>query len=306
MRVFITGASGFIGQVVVPELLKHGHTIIALARSDASAEALTKAGAEVQRGVLTDLESLKQGAASADAVIHLAFDHDFSDLAKSIRNDTAAIEAMGEVMAGGQPLIIASGTLATSNGQLANEDTGPVRDDTMALRAKSANAVYRLSKEKQIRGAVVRLPPTVHGAGDHSLIPQYIDMARKKGVAIYISDPLARWPACHRQDAATLFRLVLEKGQGGRTYNAIAEQGVPLKDVMTLIGKQLRVPVEAKSQQEAFEVLGFWSSLIAMDNPTSSERTQRELDWHPTQIELLEDMEANYFAQELDPKHKLW
>lgn len=296
MRVFVTGASGFIGRAVVPELLNHGHKVLGLARNDASAEMVAKAGAEPHRGGLDDLESLKSGAKAADAVIHLAFIHDFANMPKSTAADRAAIEAIGEVLAGsGKPFIIATGTMLLSMGGLATEDTEVNRNSAFSDRWKSEDMLRALSKDKQIRGISVRLPPTVHGAGDKGFIPILIDMARRSGSVAYIDDGSARWPAVHRLDAAVLFRLAMEKGTAGAAYNAIGEQGVPMKDISTVMAKHLQLPVESKSVEQARETLGFFALAIGVDNPTSSERTQSELGWHPVGPALLADMEANYF-----------
>jgi len=296
MRVFVTGAAGFIGRAVVQELLNNGHQVLGLARNDASAEVITKAGAEPHRGDLEDIESLKSGARATDGVIHLAFIHDFSDFARVTAVDRAAIEAMGEVMAGtGKPLVIASGTMLVPKGKLATEDTEPERNTPFSDRARSADLVLTLSKEKQVRGSVIRLPPSVHGAEDKGMIPRMIDLARQNGFVTYVGDGSARWPTVHRLDAAVLLRLALEKGTAGATYNAVAEQGVPIKDITTVMSLRLQLPVESKPLSEAVGTLGFLAYLVGSDNPTSSEKTQRELGWHPTQPELLADMEANYF-----------
>ena len=295
MRVFVTGAAGFIGRVVIQELLKNGHQVLGLARSDANAEIITKAGAEVHRGDLKDIESLKRGAKAADGVIHLAFVHDFSDFAGASAVDRAAIEAMGEVFAGtGKPLVIASGTLNVSTGRLATEDTEPERNHPMAVRYESADLVYSLSKEKQVRGSVIRLAPTVHGIEDWGFVPMFINMARKNGSVTYVDDGSARWPAVHKLDAAVLFRLALERGTAGATYNAVAEL-VPVKDILMVIGKQLQMPVESKSLETATASMGMFASLTTLDTPTSSEKTQKDLDWKPSQLGLLADVEANYF-----------
>lgn len=297
MRVFVTGAAGFIGRATVQELLENGHQVLGLVRNEAQIEAVTKAGAEPHKGDLKDIESLKSGAKAADGVIHLAFIHDFQDYAGACATDRAAIEAMGEVLAGtGKPLVVASGTLGCPKGTLAIEDTEQERDTPMSDRAKSADLVYALSKGKQVRGSVIRLPPTVHGAGDAGLIPALINIYRQKGSIIYIGDGSARWPAVHRDDAAVLLRLALEKGTAGATYHAVADQGVPMKDILGVIGKHLQLPLEGQSVQEAMGALGFLAHLITLDNPTSSEKTQKELKWHPTQSSLLADLEANYFT----------
>lgn len=297
MRVFVTGAAGFIGHATVQELVKNGHQVLGLVRNDAAAEKITKAGAEPHRGDLKDIESLKSGAKAADGVIHLAFIHDFQDFAGSCATDRAAIEAMGEELAGtGKPLLIASGTLSYPKGALATEDVEPERDHPMSVRVQSADLVHALSKEKKVRGSVICFAPTVHGAGDGGFIPQLINLSRQKGSVVYIGDGSARWPAVHRYDAAVLLRLALEKGTAGATYNAVAEQGVPMKEIMTMVGKHLQLPVEGQSAQDASGALGFFAHVIAMDNPVSSEKTRKELGWEPTQPGLLADMEANYFS----------
>ena len=296
MRVFVTGAAGFIGRPLVQELLHNGHQVLGLARSDANAEVLTKAGAEVHRGDLKDLESLKSGAKATDGVVHLAFIRDFNDFAGAAAADIAAIEAMGEALAGtGKPLVIASGTLGVSTGKLATEDTDPDRSHPMSIRYSAADLVYSLSREKQVRGSVVRLSPTVHGTEDWGFVPMFIIMARKNGFVSYIGDGSARWPAVHKVDAAVLFRLALEKGTAGATYNAVAEEGIPIKDTMTVIGNHLGMPVESKPLEEVAAAMGMLAHVTTMDTPTSSEKTQRELGWKPSQIGLLADMEANYF-----------
>lgn len=298
MHVFVTGAAGFIGSATVQELIKNGHQVLALARSDASVDAVTKAGAKVHRGDLKDTESLKSGARATDGVIHLAFIHDFSDFAGACAVDRAAIEAMGEVLAGtGKPLVIASGTLGLPKGALMTEDADPERDTPpFSDRAFSADLVYALSKEKGVRGSVIRLAPTVHGAGDWGFVPSLADAYRQKGSVIYVGDGSSRWPAVHREDAAVLLRLALERGTAGATYHAVAEQGVRLKDLMELLGRKLQLPLRSESVHEAAAALGFLGHTIALDNPVSSEKTQKELGWHPTRPGLLADVEANYFS----------
>ena len=297
MRVFVTGAAGFIGQATVQELLKNGHQVLGLARSDANIEAIKKAGAEPHKGDLKDIESLKSGAKASDGVIHLAFVHDFSNFAGSCATDRAAIEAIGEVLAGtGKPLVIASGTLSLPKGTLGYEDTEPVRDMPMSDRVLSADLVYELSKEKKVRGSVIRLAPTVHGKGDWGFITMLGNSYREKGSVIYVGDGSARWPTIHRNDAAIILRLALEKGTAGATYHAVAEQGVSFKDITAVISKKLQLPVKGESPEEAAGDLGFLGHVIAMDNPTSSDHTQKELGWHPTQLGLLADIEANYFS----------
>ena len=297
MLVFVTGANGFIGQATVCELLKHGHQVLGLARTDAQVESLTAAGAEPYRGSLENLDSLRNGAKSADGVIHLAFIHDFNDLAAACAVDREAIKAMGESIAGtGKPLVIASGTLSLPKGYLVNEDTEPESGTAMTDRRLSADLVYALSKDSNIRGCVVRLAPTVHGAGDHGLIPMIANAFREKGAITYVDNGSQRWNAVYRDDAAVLLRLALENGTAGATYHAVAEEGVSHKDIWTLVGKKLGLAVEGKPAEEVVEAIGFFGHVIGMDNPTSSQKTQRELGWRPEGPGLLADIGANYFV----------
>lgn len=296
MRVFVTGAAGFIGRAVVQDLLENGHQVLGLARSDANVEILTKLGAEVHRGDLEDHESLKAGVRATDGVIHLAFIHNFQDFHKGVVVDREAIEAMGEALAGtGKPLVIASGTLSLSPGKLATEDTMPAMDNPMSGRFLAAQAVYDLSKDKQVRGSVIRLSAMVHGKDDWGFCPMFIRAARKSGVSAYVGDGSSRWPAIHKADAATIFRLALEKGPAGSTYHAVAEEGIPLKDISTKIGEQLKLPVESKTVEEATQDMGMIANFTLMDTPISSEKTQKELGWKPSQITLMEDLVENYF-----------
>ncbi|KAH8703542.1 putative NAD dependent epimerase/dehydratase [Talaromyces proteolyticus] len=294
MRVFVTGAAGFIGRAVIPELINNGHTVLGLVRSDASAETITKLGAEVHRGDLEDIESLKSGAAASDGVIHLAFVHDFANMAKSSAIDRAAITAMADHLEG-KPLVITNGTMSCPKGVLATEDTEGETVGPAADRVKAEALVKELTKTKGIRGSVVRLTPTVHGLEDKGFIKIVAGLSQKAGAAIYINDGSSRWSAVHRLDAAVLYRLALEKGQPGAIYHAVAEEGVPTKDIVTLIGKKTGLPVEGKTMEEATPLLGFFAHALAADNPASSEKTRKELGWTPTQITLLKDIEENYF-----------
>lgn len=297
MLVFVTGASGYIGHAVVQDLLSNGHKVLGLARTDDSASILTAAGAIPHRGHLEDIESLKSGAKTSDGVIHLAFVHDFQYYVRCAAIDRAAISAMGEVMAGtGKPLVIASGTMMAPKGVLTTEDTDAERGTPFAVRAESADLVYALAREKGVRGSVVRLPPTVHGEGEKGMVPMLIASARNNGVVTIVGEGEARWPAVHRKDAAVLFRLALEKGEAGKTYNAVAEQGLPMKEIMGLIRESLKLPIEDKTLEAAVTAVGFLAYVIGADNPTSSEKTKKELGWHCTQPKLLEDMEASYFT----------
>ena len=296
MRVFVTGAAGFIGRAVVQELLSHGHQVLGLARSDANANSLKNAGAEVHRGSLEDLESLKSGAKATDGVIHLAFVHDFSNFTRATAADRAAIGAMADAMAGtGNPLVITSGTMMAPSDQLATEDMEPMREDSLSDRYLSEDLLQHVSKEKDIRGMVVRLPPSVHGKEDKGVVPTFTDMARKNGVVNYVGDGSGRWPTAHRLDVAVLYRLAFEKGTVGAVYHAVAEQGIKVKDVMGVIAKHLKLSVGSKSEDEVKD-LGFMALFLLTDNPTSSQKTQVELGWQPAGIGLIQDIEANYFA----------
>ncbi|KAI1615657.1 oxidoreductase [Exophiala viscosa] len=307
MRVFVTGAAGWVGSAVTKELIQHGHQVLGLARSDATAEAITKAGGEVLRGDLEDLESLKKGAQDTDGTLHLAFIHDFTNMAHATAVDRAAISALAEVVAGtGKPVIITSGSLIVADlgGDVADEDTDIDRSVPWSDRWKSEDLILSLSKEKDVKGMIVRLTPTVHGDGDKGFIPGLIAAARKNGAAIYVGDGSAKWPAVHRYDAAALYRLALEKGKAGGIYHASAEQGIAQKDIQGLIGKVLNLPVESKPMQEGLPKLGFFAHVTSMDKPLSSEKTQKELGWHPKEPGLLADMEAHYFKDTAQSKYQ--
>ncbi|WP_437813550.1 SDR family oxidoreductase [Sorangium sp. So ce1078] len=292
MRVFITGATGFIGSAVVEELIGAGHQVIGLARSDAGAKQLTAAGAGVQRGSLEDLDSLKRGAAESEGVIHLAFHHDFTDFAASCAKDRAAIETLGGVLAGSnRPLVVSSGVLGLAQGRPGTEEDVPAH----AFPRKSEETGLSFAS-KGVRASVIRLSPSVHGDGDHGFVPQLINDARARGFASYIGDGKNRWPAVHRLDAARLYRLALEKGTAGGRYHGVAEEGVPIRDIAEIIGKRLCVPAVSKSAEEVVGALGLIGQVLAMDAPSSSKLTQERLGWRPTQPGLIADLErGTYF-----------
>jgi len=301
MRVFVTGASGWIGSAVVPELIGAGHQVVGLARSDASAAALTAAGAEVQRGTIDDLDSLRRGAAAADGVIHLAFKHDIAfsgDFQGAAAADRSAIETFGEALAGTDtPFVIASGTLGLLPGQVATESdghdsgTGPLGGNPRMVNAELTLALAA----RGVRSSVMRLPPTVHGDGDNGFIPTVISVARARGVSAYIGDGSNRWPAVHRLDAAHLFRLALEKAPAGSTLHAIADQGVPIHDVAEVIGRHLDLPVVAITPDAAAEHFTWLATFLALDSPASSTLTRELLGWEPTHIGLIEDLDQGHY-----------
>jgi nucleoside-diphosphate-sugar epimerase len=293
MRVFLTGASGFIGSAVIPELLGAGHRVTGLARSDEAARALAAAGAEVHRGSLDDPDSLHAGAAKSDGVIHLAFIHDFSNFAASLTAEFRAVETIGEALVGSdRPFAIASGMLGLAPGrQLVESDVAPPEWP----RARSEEILQELAT-RGVRTSSIRLPPTVHGEGDHGFVPGLIQLARGKGAAAYIGDGANRWPAVHRRDAARLFRLAIEKGAAGSRFHAAAEEGIPTRTIATAMGEGLGLPVVARSFDEAEAYYGFLGRFFALDAPASSAVTRSQLGWEPREPGLLEDMKAHYFA----------
>ncbi|GAB3160304.1 SDR family oxidoreductase [Amycolatopsis sp. NPDC004378] len=290
MRVFVTGASGWIGSAVVPELLEAGHQVVGLARSDASAQAVAKMGAEVLRGDLTDLATLKAGAEAADGVVHLAFGHDFGQIDAAIRADAVASETLAAVL-GGKPFVAASGTPSVPGGT-ATEQDDPDGFGPVAGRMDVARAVLKTA-ERGVRASIVRLPRSVHGEGDaHGLVARLVGLGREKGIAAYVGDGTQRWPAVHVLDAAHLFRLALEGAPAGSVLHAVGDEGVAIRDVAEVAGRRLGLP---PTSVEAGE-LGFLGQILAIDQPASSARTQELLGWRPTRPGLLDDLEKGYYG----------
>jgi nucleoside-diphosphate-sugar epimerase len=305
MRVFVTGASGWIGSAVVPELIGAGHQVTGLARSDASAAALTAAGAQVQRGTLDDLDSLRSAAAASDGVIHLAFKHDIAfsgDFQGAADADRRAIETFGEALAdSGRPFVIASGVLGLAPGRVGTERDGLRTDPAWeapigGANARMVNAHMTLAlASRGVRSSVLRLPPTVHGDGDNGFMAAIVGIARDKGVSGYIGDGSSRWPAVHRIDAAHLFRLALENAPAGSVLHAVADEGVPIRAIAEVIGRHLDLPVVAVSPEDAGEHFAWLAGLLAIDSPASSTLTRELLGWHPTQPGLIDDLDKGHY-----------
>jgi nucleoside-diphosphate-sugar epimerase len=294
MRVFVTGATGFIGSAIVRELIDAGHQALGLARSDAAAESLVALGADVHRGSLEDRESLRSGAVAADGVIHTAFFHDFSNYGPAAEADRRAIETLGGALAGSdRPLIITSGTLlAQRQGSLATEEDAP----NPSFPRKSEEAALALAA-RGVRPSVLRLAPSVHGNGDHGFVPRLIGIAREKGVSAFVGDGLNRWPAVHRLDAAHLYRLVLEKGTAGATYHGVADEGIPTREIAEAIGRGLNVPVVSKSREEATDHFGWIVHFFGVDAPASSALTREKLGWRPVQPGIIADLNAEHYFE---------
>ncbi|MCU1390198.1 MAG: NAD-dependent epimerase/dehydratase [Ilumatobacteraceae bacterium] len=307
MRYFVTGASGWIGSAVVPELLGAGHQVVGLARSDASAEALVAAGAEVHRGSLDDLESLRAATDASDGVIHLAFKHDLAftgDFLGAADADRRAVELFGDVLAGSdRPLVIASGVLGLSQGLPATEEDGHGPEMSMErfgvgpeTRRATAELVRSLAG-RGVRSCVLRLPPTVHGTGDNGFMATIVETARARGASGYIGDGSNRWPAAHVLDVARLFRLAVENAPAGSTLHGVAEEGVAIREVAEVIARHLDVPMVSVPPEAAGEHFTWLAGFLALDSPASSTQTRAQMGWQPTHLGLVDDLDlGHYFA----------
>jgi len=291
MRIFVTGASGFIGSAVVPELIDAGHEVVGLARSDASAAALAAAGAQVRRGDLHDLDSLRAGAEDSEGVIHLAFIHDFAQFEENQRTDRRVVDMFGDVLEGsGRPLVIASGLVPLDTGKAGAAEGEMIRQATAA-------ATIRLA-DRGVRSVVLGLPTTTHGEGDHGFIHRVVQVARERGVSGYVGDGTNTWPATHRLDAARLFRLAVEKAPSGTVLHALAEPGIATRDIAEVIGRKLDLPVTSISPDDTMEHFGWVGAFWGMTVTGDSGPTRKLLGWEPTHPTLLEDLAEPYYFQD--------
>jgi nucleoside-diphosphate-sugar epimerase len=297
MRVFVTGASGFVGSAVVEDLTQAGHQVLGLARSDASETILRDRGVEVLRGDLEDIASLQAGAEACDGVIHCGFSHDFSRFLESCASDRRAIEAMAEVLAGSdRPLIVTSGVGLFGSGGTVDEDMVAPEDSAIPRRSEQAAMAAHAAG---VNASIVRLPPSVHGVGDKGFMPILVRLAREKGKVAYVGEGMNTWPATHRFDAAKVYRLVLEQGRAaaGQRFHAIDEGGVPFRDIATAIGRGLDLPVVSLSAEEARDYFDWFAHFAAIDNRASSVKTRNVLGWEPVECGLLEDLAAAHYFQ---------
>ena len=296
MRVFLTGATGFIGEALVRELRTAGHEVLGLARSAAAADKLARLGVGAHRGDLADIAILAAGARACEGVIHTAFIHDFSAYASAAETDRRAVEALTDALEGsGKPFVLTSGTALLEPGRIGTEEDAPALGSAASLRA-GAEVAALASAGRGVRASVVRLPPTVHGVGDHGFVPALIDIARRTGVSAFIDDGANRWPTVHRLDAARLYRLALEQAAPGSRLHGVAEEGVALRAIAEAIGAGLGIPVRSLTEDQARGHFDWLAAFVAIDNPTSSARTREALGWIPKEYGLLADMkESRYF-----------
>jgi len=302
MRVFVTGATGFIGSAIVPELLAAGHKVLGLARNGAAADALARLGVEAHRGDLSDADSLAAGARVSDGVIHTAYNHDWSTPREvASETDRQAVETLAGALEGsGKPLVVTSGTLMLAQLTPGRTATEADAHASAAIPRAASELAVQAAAGRGVRASVVRLAPTVHGAGDHGFVPRLIDIARRTGVSGFVGDGANRWPAVHRLDAAHLFRLALEKAAPGARLHGVAEEGVPLRAIAQTIGTALGLPVRSLTEDEAQGHFGWLAPFVALDNPTSSALTRSTLGWRPREPELLTDMrDSGYFNERI-------
>ena len=294
MRIFVTGATGFIGSAVVAELIGAGHQVVGLARSDSSAQAVAEAGAEVHRGSLDDLHSLRRAAETSDGAIHLAFHHDFNEFTKAAELDRRAIEALGDTLAGSdRPLVVAGGILWLLPAQTLTEQQAAPSD--LPRFSEAAALAYA---DHGVRAAALRLPPSVHGEGDHGFVPRLIEVAREKGVSAYPGEGTNRWPAVHRLSAARAFRLAAESAPACSVLHATDDEGVPVRTIAETIGRHLGLPVTSIAPEAAYDHFGWIGPLFSVDAPATSVGTRELLGWQPTHTGLLDDLDAgHYFAE---------
>ena len=306
MRVFVTGSTGFVGTAVVKELLSAGHQVLGLTRSDKGVEQLKSQGVEALHGTINDLEILKKGASECDAVIHLAFNHDYTDFGEACATDRAAITAMGSVLAaagGDRPFIITSGTLVLARDKLGDEDDGPdLTSPLSAARGPSEQVCLDFVKQG-VRANVIRLAPTIHGPGSSGFTGIFVNTALQKRVSAYVGDGQNRWAACNRDDTAKLYLLALEKAKPGFVFHAVDEQGVPVKDIATAVGKSLNIPVVSITPDDAKEHFGWFHMGVQTDSIVSSAKTRERLGWNPTGPTVIEDVPG---VVEYMKSHQVW
>jgi nucleoside-diphosphate-sugar epimerase len=294
MRVFVTGASGFVGSAIVQELLQAGHKVLGMVRSDSAAASLVKTGAEAHLGNLDDLESIKKGAAQCDAVIHTAFNHDFSRYKESCEDDRQIILALGSVLAGSnRPLVVTSGVgILRKAAPFTEDDAHPGSD--VSPRAATEEAAHAVAQQG-VNTYIVRLPASVHAKGDHGFVPMLIDMAKEKKQSVYIGEGNNRWPAVHRSDAAVAYRLIIEKQPQQKVFHPVAEEGIPFKQIAAAIGKGLQLPTVSKEGADAEAHFGWFKHFAGMDCASASEQTRKTLGWEPKHPTLLEDLTSGKY-----------